>query len=42
MNEIVKESPDRIALKMAKMTKDINILENQLAQKERMIAKLRS
>ena len=34
LNEIVRESPDRIAAKMAKMSKDITILKTRVAQKE--------
>ena len=34
VNEIVRESPDRIAFKMAQMSKDIKSLQRKLLQRE--------
>ena len=42
INEIVREYPDRIAHKMAKMSKEITQLQRQLSQKESQIEKFQS
>ena len=42
INEIVRESPDRIANKMAKMSKDIQMLERKLVKKEEQILKFQT
>jgi len=39
INEIVRESPDKIALKIAKMTKEISVLKSALQKKDQQIGR---